>query len=226
MNLESKRNKMIKRDRKVRRDKKAERYRKFFKKRKEWNRLIKENGSDILDSENFRSTRNFMQHGTMSVNRHSLDVAIYSIALSKKLRIRCSQRDLIRGALLHDYFLYDWHDKTRRDYKPLHGFYHPQIALRNASEEYRLTPRQRDIIGKHMWPLTVVPPMCREAWIVTAADKYCSFMETVRLHNGQKKKRERRIKVKNRTQKKQNETQEAGEKQLRTVSKEAEGGNI
>ena len=41
---------------------------------------------------------------------------------------------------------------------------------------------EKDIIKKHMWPLTIVPPVCREAWIVTMADKYCSLMETLRLH--------------------------------------------
>jgi len=35
-----------------------------------------------------------------------------------------------------------------------------------------------------MWPLTVIPPMCREAWIVTTADKYCSLMETFHFHKG------------------------------------------
>ena len=91
---------------------------------------------------------------------------------------------MVRGALLHDYFLYDWHDKSRENYQRLHGFYHPGIALRNASMEYELTLREKDIIKKHMWPLTVVPPLCREAWIVTTADKYCSLLETLKLHRG------------------------------------------
>ena len=60
----------------------------------------------------------------------------------------------------------------------MHGFSHPRTALKNAGREYRLSPREQDIIKKHMWPLTIVPPLCREAWIVTAADKYCSFLET------------------------------------------------
>ena len=51
-------------------------------------------------------------------------------------------------------------------------------ALREAGDAL-LTDRQRDIIGKHMWPLTLRPPACREAWIVTMADKYCSLMETI-----------------------------------------------
>ena len=35
-----------------------------------------------------------------------------------------------------------------------------------------------------MWPLTVIPPMCREAWIVTTADKYCSLLETLYIQRG------------------------------------------
>lgn len=149
--------------------------------------LLKEHASDILKSENFRNTRNYIQHGNVPVHRHCINVAGKSIAISKFLRIPCSERELIRGALLHDYFLYDWHDKNRENYHIFHGFYHPGIALRNASREYELTLREKDIIKKHMWPLTVVPPLCREAWIVTTADKYCSFLETLKLHRGTSK---------------------------------------
>ena len=35
-----------------------------------------------------------------------------------------------------------------------------------------------------MWPLTIVPPIYREGWIVTMVDKWCSFMETIRVHKG------------------------------------------
>ncbi len=165
-------------------EKRRMKYRKFFNNQKELHKLLKQYGGDILNSENFNKTKEYIQHGNMTVNHHCIDVAKYSLAISRKLRIPCNRRELVRGALLHDYFLYDWHDKYHRDVKNLHGFYHPGIALRNASKEYKLTPRERDIIKKHMWPLTVVPPQCREAWIVTAADKYCSLLETVGLHKG------------------------------------------
>lgn len=125
-----------------------------------------------------------MQHGTMSVRRHSINVARYSLYFSKKLRLKCKDEELIRGALLHDYFLYDWHEKSHDKRTRLHGFYHPGIALKNAAREYNLTNRERDIIKKHMWPLTVIPPQCREAWVVTMADKYCSLLETLHLHRG------------------------------------------
>ena len=169
-------------------EKEREKFRKFFRKQKEWHRLLKEHGSDILTSENFDKTKDFIQHGSMTVNSHCINVAKYSLAISKKLRIRCNQRELVRGALLHDYFLYDWHDKDHRDIWRLHGFFHPGIALKNASKEYDLTEREKDIIKKHMWPLTVVPPRCREAWIVTMADKYCSLLETLKLHKGHGKR--------------------------------------
>lgn len=167
-------------------------YKQFFNKQREIHKLIQDNAKDILHSNNFRKSNDYVQHGTMSVGRHSLDVARYSVAFSKKLGIRCNQKDLVRGALLHDYFLYDWHNRNRENYSPLHGLYHPGIALRNAEKEYVLTDRQRDIIRKHMWPLTPIPPMCREAWIVTAADKYCSLLETVRLHKGHSRRTGRR----------------------------------
>lgn len=186
-------------DRKRRTEKERIKYKKFFNNQKEIYRLLKQYGGDILASENFDRTKEHIQHGNMTVNNHCIDVAKYSLAISKKLGIPCSRRELVRGALLHDYFLYDWHDKDHRDVKNLHGFYHPGIALRNAAREYKLTPRERDIIKKHMWPLTVVPPQCREAWIVTAADKYCSLLETVGLHKGHGRRirqpRKQRIKV-------------------------------
>ena len=162
-----------------------ERLRRLYERQKRIHKLLKEHREDILQSENFKSTRAHIQHGTMTVHNHCVDVARYSLLLNKKLGIGCNKHDLIRGALLHDYFLYDWHDKEYLAHRQrLHGFHHPITALRNAGKEYQLNDTQREIIKKHMWPLTVVPPTCREAWVVTAADKYCSLMETVGVHRG------------------------------------------
>lgn len=151
--------------------------------RRKFMERIAENGGDILRSDNFKSTRRSIQHGTISVHSHCISVAGCSLAIHEKLEkmgIKSEEKDIIRGALLHDYFLYDWHHhKHDRGLWNMHGFSHPRTALKNAGREYRLSPREQDIIKKHMWPLTIVPPLCREAWIVTAADKYCSFLETV-----------------------------------------------
>ena len=142
--------------------------------------LLQAYGKDIMDSVNFKQSANHAQHGTMSVYHHSINIANYSLAWNHFFRLGAQDRDLIRGALLHDYFLYDWHTTS---HARLHGFFHPGIALENACAEYELTEREKDIIKKHMWPLTIIPPQCREAWIVTLADKYCSLLETIRIHN-------------------------------------------
>lgn len=162
----------------------VERWKRQFEQHRELHRQIKAAAQDILQSYNFRQTREHIQHGNMTVNNHCINVAKCSLEISRRLHIKCNRRDLIRGALLHDYFLYDWHDKEHIQPHKLHGFYHPGRALKNASEEYHLTHLEREIIRKHMWPLTVVPPTCREAWIVTTADKWCSLMETMRIHRG------------------------------------------
>ncbi|MCM1123062.1 MAG: HD domain-containing protein [Eubacterium sp.] len=167
------------------RKRRRERMKRLYEQHKRIHALLKEHAEDILKSENFRGTRRHIQHGSMTVYNHCLDVARYSLLLNRKFGLNCNKHDLIRGALLHDYFLYDWHDKTYlSERRRLHGFWHPGIALRNAEKEYQLNDVQREIIKKHMWPLSVVPPTCREAWVVTAADKYCSLMETVGLHKG------------------------------------------
>ena len=145
---------------------------------------LKKYANDIFESENFRSTKAYIQHGNMSVQEHSINVAKASLYIRDKFKIKCNTRDLVRGALLHDYFLYDWHKSDDVEPHRLHGFFHPARSLRNAQKEYHITARQKDIIIKHMWTLTIIPPMCREAWIVTSADKYCSLMETLYIHKG------------------------------------------
>ena len=75
--------------------------------------------------------------------------------------------------------------KRREEYT---DFTHPMTALRNADRDFDLTDTERDIIKKHMFPLTVIPPTCREGWIVCLADKYCSLYETFEKRSVQKDK--------------------------------------
>lgn len=147
------------------------------------NKKIMEHGKEILDSENYESLKDFIQHGCVSVHEHSLRVAETSLKIHKffeKLHVNMNEKDLVRGALLHDFFLYDWHDKQPG--RRIHGFTHPKAALKNAQKEFTLSDREKDIISKHMFPLTITKvPKCREAWVVSAADKWCSVVETVKM---------------------------------------------
>ncbi|WP_044916431.1 MULTISPECIES: HD domain-containing protein [unclassified Butyrivibrio] len=156
-----------------------------FERHKKIRELLHKHGKEILSSRSFILSHGFIQHGDMSVYEHSINVADRALRINRFLHVKCKERELVRGALLHDYFLYDWHKdgKDKGNVHPkLHGFFHPGTALKNASRDFVLTPREKDIIKKHMWPLTIVPPLCREAWVVTLADKYCSTMETLGLH--------------------------------------------
>ncbi len=94
-------------------ERQAERFRRRYQKEHRLYHAIRENAYDILHSANFCRTKQHIQHGSVTVNSHCMNVAKYSLAISEKLEklhICCNRRELIRGALLHDYFLYDWLD--------------------------------------------------------------------------------------------------------------------
>ena len=60
----------------------------------------------------YARTHNFVQHGGVSVYEHCVRVAALSCRLADAFGVEVDKDALIRGALLHDYFLYDWHEKA------------------------------------------------------------------------------------------------------------------
>ena len=133
----------------------------------------------VCSSSRMNKSRTFYQHGKINIYVHSLRVAYICYYWVKKYHLHVDEKALIRGALLHDYFLYDWHDKEHEHKRP-HGFFHPSAALCNAKQDFILTRKEENIIQRHMFPLTLIPPGCKEAWLVCLADKVCSTRETVR----------------------------------------------
>ena len=135
-------------------------------------RLLKEVNKDGK----LEQMRAFIQHGEVTTYDHCIAVARLSFRINRRLRIRAKERDLVRGALLHDYFLYDWHTWKG----PLHGYYHPKAAVRNAKRDFAINDREENIIRSHMWPLTLFHfPRSKEALIVCIADKIISSRETL-----------------------------------------------
>ena len=119
----------------------------------------------------------FIQHGDTSCLLHCVAVAFYSALLLDVLRVRYDRRALVRGALLHDFFLYDWHRRRRAPGEPLHAFHHPLAALEDARGHVALTDKEADIIRKHMFPVTPTPPASREGLAVCLTDKLCALYE-------------------------------------------------
>lgn len=138
-------------------------------------RLLQETMRELHQRGRWREERLAKQHGDTSVYRHSIYVAYISLLLARHLRIRLDRKALVRGALLHDYFLYDWHERGHR----LHGFRHAKTAMHNAHRDYVLNRTEKNIISRHMFPLTLPPPQCREGWLVCLADKWCAVAETM-----------------------------------------------
>lgn len=44
-----------------------------------------------------------------------------------------------------------------------------------------LSPKEVDIIKKHMWPLTLVPPRYPESLIVCLVDTYCTVRDYLQI---------------------------------------------
>ena len=140
--------------------------------------IIRKYGRDILESEAFQREREFIQHGDTSTYTHSICVTYISICLALKKNKPVNMRSLVRGALLHDYFLYDWHENNK--YHKLHGYTHARRAMENAARDFPLNKIEEGIIFAHMFPLNLTHfPKSREARIVCMADKICAGFETM-----------------------------------------------
>lgn len=131
---------------------------------------------DILKNDTVQMMKNYRQHYQTSCFDHCL-MASYSCYLHCKVHhldyISCA-----RAAMLHDLFLYDWR-KRDNGRKGLHAFTHPQTAFENANRLFNLSEKEKDIILKHMWPLTLTLPKYRESFILTLVDKRCALNETI-----------------------------------------------
>ena len=116
------------------------------------------------------------QHKGSTSFAHSVAVAALAYRMAKKLRISVDTESLVRGAMLHDFYLYDTETMPYSDYR--HAMVHPKLALSNAEKHFDLNGKERNIILSHMWPTLGAPmPRCREAWLVCVADTLCAWRE-------------------------------------------------
>lgn len=140
--------------------------------------LLLKYGADILSSQGMELEKGFFQHGTVTVYDHSVAVALMCLQFAMLLHIHADRRSLVRGALLHDYFLYDWHVKEKG--RPLHGTHHARRAMKNAERDFGLNKIERNMILAHMFPLNLTLPRYRESVLLCTADKLCALRETAR----------------------------------------------
>lgn len=121
--------------------------------------------------------KKYTHHGSTSCFKHSVHVSYYNYLICKKLGL--DYYAAAKAGLLHDLFLYDWHDYTPAYGERLHGFEHPTKALQNARSSFSITNKEADMIEKHMFPLTLSLPKYKETCIIVMTDKFCSVCEVI-----------------------------------------------
>ena len=82
---------------------------------------LKEILDTFMTDPNIRQMENYIQHGSTTTLDHCMAVARVSFEINHALHLHVDDVALIRTALLHDYYLYDWHKKG---HPPLHGYRH------------------------------------------------------------------------------------------------------
>lgn len=132
--------------------------------------------NDIITNKQVLKMKNYRQHCDTNTYDHCYNAAKYCYKICKKLNL--DYKSATRAAMLHDFFLYDWRTSRKtRKYKSFHAFVHGKVAYENASELFLLNEKEKDIIIKHMWPVSFDIPRSREAFILTFVDKYCAISE-------------------------------------------------
>lgn len=114
-----------------------------------------------------------ISHHMTSRLMHSMNVAYLSYIVAKRLGYDYTK--VVRGALLHDYFV----ESGKSSFILL--IRHPRLALKNAKRQFNLSNVEEDIIVRHMFPLTLVPPKYKESWVVCVVDTYCAILEYTSL---------------------------------------------
>lgn len=132
---------------------------------------------ELLDSDQVRMMGRWRHHGQVTTLDHSLFVAFSTYRVARALRM--DVRAAVRGALLHDLYLYDSHDKTAHPGNQCLD--HPRFAARNAEALTPLSSKERNIILSHMWPLGGALPRSPEAWMVDLVDTVCAGLELSRV---------------------------------------------
>lgn len=135
----------------------------------EFQSIIKE----LVNNSTVQEMKKYRQHFDTSCFEHCYIAAYYCYLICKKYNL--DYKSATRAAMLHDLFLYDWREKSDRE--GWHAVTHGKLACENACKLFNLSDKEKDIIVKHMWPVTIKLPKCKEGFILTFVDKYCALAE-------------------------------------------------
>ncbi|MCQ2742175.1 MAG: hypothetical protein MJ239_02620 [Bacilli bacterium] len=136
--------------------------------------LLQEYGGDILRDPRYQILATLKQHRCSNTMRHCIEVTKGCLKQAKFGRISVDVKSMVRGALLHDYYLYEYTSDRRKG----HFHHHGEWAAQNAMKDFGLNDLENNMVCTHMWPISIFKfPRTREGFILTVQDKWVSFKE-------------------------------------------------
>lgn len=145
----------------------------------------------FLNDERIQRMKEIPMHRGSNCYIHSFKVA--KMAVNRAIRKReYDLKSVLLGAILHDYYLYDW--RVDRDRRKKHGSLHPSIAESNAKKDFDIPKEVSDIILTHMWPINFEKfPNSKEARLVDIVDDIVATREFLSSAKHKKKNMEKHI---------------------------------
>lgn len=136
---------------------------------------------DIINNKLVQQMKKYRQHYNVSCFNHCLLVSYNLYLICKKHKL--DYISAARAGMVHDLFLYDWR-KRENGRKGLHAFTHGKQAYENAITFLNLNKKEKDIIIKHMWPVTLFSlPKYPETFWMIYVDKWSAIIER-KIKNG------------------------------------------
>ncbi len=136
-------------------------------------------GKPILESEEFIAAFSQTHHIVLTVGEHLLHVTLYSLHLSYAFLERgykVNLRDVVRAGLCHDLGILGRYEKFSNN--AVCCFNHPLDSVVIARKLLPdLSKKTAIAIARHMFPLTIIPPLSLTGYILIKSDKICAFYE-------------------------------------------------
>ncbi len=132
--------------------------------------------SDLLTLTEVQKLQEFRHHKRTTRFQHSLNVAYYNYLLCRRFGLDAEAG--ARAGMLHDLFFYNRKEYVRVSGEAFHNARHPRMACDAADHLCELSAVERDMILKHMWPVTITKlPRYRESLVIVLVDKFCAILE-------------------------------------------------
>ena len=143
----------------------------------------------FLHDERILRMKEISMHRGSNCYIHSFKVA--KLAIKRALRHKKGNLyTILIGAILHDYYLYDWRVDTSK--MRHHLSKHPYIAAENAERDFGIYTPIKEAIQSHMWPVNLKDfPKTKEARIISNADKTIYLKEIVCSKRFKQKRQEK-----------------------------------